>query len=111
MRFNLDRDFNQLYKFFTLFFLFPLLLLAFEPQTITPYPVVGFREVSFHDDFQKVNRSLLIWYPVESQVVGIPSKSSLDVFDVAINAAPAHPQFKKPLIALSHGYLGDPHHL
>src|SRR5262249_26164953 len=90
---------------------FPLALMAFEPHPVTPYPVLGFKEIPFFDHFQQINRKLLVWYPVDPQVMGIPSTNPWDVFHVAMNAAPAKASAKRPLIVLSHGYLGNPHGL
>lgn len=90
--------------------LLPLAIFAFEPHSITPYPVLGYSEVPFFDEFQKTNRHLLIWYPVAPGIAGVPSNSPWDVFfiekDVEINSSK-----KRPVIALSHGYTGNPHQL
>ncbi len=97
---------------YALFFLFiPLLLTAFEPRPITPYPVVGYREIPFYDDLQKVERIAMIWHPVNPDVIGAPSKDSWDVFNVAINAPVASSKTKMPVIVISHGYTGNPHQL
>lgn len=95
----------------SLFFFFPVILSAFEPHPVTPYPVVGYREISFYDDFHKMQRQLLIWYPVDPQVAGVPSKNSWDLFHVALNAPPVETKAKMPVIAISHGYMGNPHQL
>ncbi len=91
-----------------LILLIPISMLAFEPYPVTPYPVVGYRETPFFDDFQKVDRMLLSWYPVEPTTVGTKSDSPWDLFYVAINAVPAQSTAKMPVIAISHGYTGNP---
>jgi predicted dienelactone hydrolase len=78
-------------------------LAAFEPILITPYPVVGYREVPIE------NQTLYLWYPVKADVVGTKSDSPIDVFKIAKDS-----EFQKvpaPLIILSHGYFGNPHML
>jgi predicted dienelactone hydrolase len=94
-----------------LLFLMPLTLWAFEPLAVTPYPVVGFKEIPFYDDFQKMHRQILVWYPVDAFIEGSPSTNPWDVFNVAINAPAAKLHQKTPLVVLSHGYMGNPHHL
>jgi len=84
---------------------------AFEPHPVTPYPVLGYREYSFFDDFYHVNRVLLAWYPVDPLTAGTPSKNPWDVFNVAVNAFPAHYASKRPIVIISHGYTGNPHQL
>jgi predicted dienelactone hydrolase len=96
---------------YSLCFFFPLILFAFEPHPVTPYPVVGYREISFYDDFHKIQRQLLIWYPVDPQVRGVPSKNPWDLFYVALNAPPVEAKMKMPVIVISHGYTGNPHQL
>lgn len=91
--------------------LLPLTLAAFEPQPVTPYPVVGYQEISFYDSFQQVDRQLLVWYPVAPGTVGSASESPWDQFAVALNAAPAKSQGKMPVVVLSHGYTGNPHQI
>lgn len=90
---------------------FSMSLIGFVPKPVTPYPVVGYREVSFFDDFHKVNRNLLIWYPVNPLLPGTNSKSDWDVFKVALEAPPIEAKKKMPLVVISHGYTGNPHQL
>lgn len=91
--------------------LIPFALRAFEPQPVTPYPVVGVHSIPFYDDFQKVQRELLVWYPVDDTTTGSPSKNPWDVFNVAVDAPPAAVKTKMPIIVLSHGYTGNPHQM
>ena len=93
------------------FFFFPLLLYAFEPHRVTPYPVVGFKEIPLDGEAQTSRRHILVWYPVDAQVGGVPSDDPWDLFNVAVNASPAQLPEKFPLIVISHGYLGNPHNL
>lgn len=79
---------------------------AFETHPVTPYPVVGYARESLNDD----NREVLIWYPVDPEVQGKPSESPWDLFNVAANAAVAGDK-QLPVVALSHGYQGNPHEL
>ncbi len=112
MLFNIERKRREIFPNYLLILLFfPLALIAFEPYPVTPYPVLGFKEVPFFDHFQQINRQLLVWYPVDPQVVGAPSAYPWDTFHVAMNATPAKTPTKRPLIVLSHGYMGNPHHL
>jgi predicted dienelactone hydrolase len=94
-------------------FIFSLLnpLNAFETHPITSYPVVGYKEIPFFDDSSQQLRKILVWYPVESKLKGIPSSNLWDIFDIAIDAPILKSQFKKPLIIISHGYGGSPHQL
>ncbi len=94
-----------------LLLVFPFTLIAFEPQLVTPYPVVGYQELSFFDELQKMQRQALVWYPINPQVPGEPSKNSWDLFHIAINAPPLQTKIKRPLIVISHGYTGTPHQL
>jgi len=84
------------------------MLTGFEPKIVTPYPILGFSEHSFFDSDQKVNRTLLIWYPVAPEITGKPSSSAWDVFNVAIDAPLDSSQTNLRLIVLSHGYTGSP---
>lgn len=84
---------------------------AFQPQAITPNPVVGFRSISFFDPSQKVNRELLVWYPVDAEVEGLLSNNPWDVFKIAPKASMASAKTKRPVIIVSHGYTGNPHQL
>lgn len=84
---------------------------SFHPQAITPNPVVGFKSISIFDPFQKVNRELLVWYPVAAEVEGLSSNSPWDVFKVAQKAPIASAKAKRPVIIISHGYTGNPHQL
>jgi predicted dienelactone hydrolase len=95
---------------FLIFFLFSSLG-AFEPHPITPYPVVGYKEIPFFDESSQMSRKILIWYPVESKLKGKPSSDLWDVFDIAMDAPICHPQSKKSVIVISHGYGGTPHQL
>jgi predicted dienelactone hydrolase len=88
-----------------LILIFPVMLIAFEPHPVTPYPVVGYEEVPFDE------QRLLIWYPVDPQVEGTPSKSRWDVFNVAIGAPLKTSESKMAVIAISHGYGGTTHQL
>lgn len=99
------------FKAIFLIFFFPLALWAFEPLIVTPYPVVGFKEILFYDEFQKMQRQILVWYPVDALTEGVPSTNPWDVFNVAVNAPVARLQLKTPLIVFSHGYMGNPHQL
>lgn len=94
-----------------LLLLIPVALTAFEPRPVTPSPVLGYRQQTFFDPNQKVNRDLLIWYPVVASTTGTPSDNPWDVFQIALNAPPAPSPAKMPLIFLSHGYTGNPHQL
>jgi predicted dienelactone hydrolase len=94
-----------------LFFIIHLNLWAFEPLIVTPYPVLGFKEIPFYDDFQKMHRQILVWYPVDPLIEGAPSANPWDMFNVAINAPVAKLPQKSSLVVLSHGYLGNPHQL
>lgn len=99
------KSMNRFIRYLVL--IFPVMLIGFEPHPVTPYPVVGYEEVSFFDDAHRMNRNLLIWYPVDPQIEGTVSKSPWDVFKVAISASPK--TGKMPVIAISHGYGGTPH--
>lgn len=92
-------------------FLFSIPLIAFEPQPVTPFPVLGYREIPFYDDFHKIQRQLLVWYPVEPVTMGVPSKNAWVDFQVALNPPPAQTKVKRPLIAISHGFTGNPYQL
>lgn len=83
--------------------LLPVWLAAFEPRPITPYPVVGYRELSMPD-----SRPISIWYPVKPAVQGEPSGNPWDLFNVAKGAD--FPLYS-PLIVVSHGLTGNPHQL
>lgn len=98
-----------MYRFALL--IFPVVLIAFEPRPVTPSPVVGYRTETFFDPAQKMQRDLLIWYPVSPETIGTRSESPWDVFDIALNAPPAASQAKRPVIAISHGYTGSPHQI
>jgi hypothetical protein len=84
------------------FLIFPILLMGFEPRPVTPYPVVGYEEVPFFDDARQVSRDLLIWYPINPQIEGTPSKNPWDVFNVAIGAPFKSREGKVPVIVVSH---------
>jgi len=97
-------------KYFLFFILLPFSIFAFEPHPVTPFPVVGLRKVTFYDDFQKVDRELLTWYPVDPLLKGLPSKDPWDVFNLAVDA-PIFANGKLPVVVISHGYLGTPQNL
>jgi predicted dienelactone hydrolase len=98
-------------KYLLLAIFLPLTLFAFEPRPVTPYPVVGFKDISFFDKTYKMKRDLLIWYPVDPVIVGTPSQNPWDLFNVAINAPLVQSKTKPPIIVISHGYTGNPHSL
>lgn len=98
-------------KSLILFVCLPFVVLAFEPLPVNPEPVVGFREISFFDEPNAINRKVLVWYPVPSQVAGKPSDSPWDVFMIAQNAPIYNEEVKKPVVIISHGYTGNPHQL
>lgn len=93
------------------FLLLPLSLFAFEPQIVTPTPVVGFRQLPFYDETNQTERNVLVWYPVDPLEAGKESDSPWDLFKIALNAAPAPSQNKYPVVVISHGYTGNPHQL
>ncbi len=86
-------------------------LSAFQSHPITSYPVVGYKEILFFDESYQQSRKILIWYPIEPGTKGIPPPNLWDMFDIAVDTPILNPQFKKPLIILSHGYGGSPHQL
>ncbi len=94
-----------------LLLLFPLALAAFEASPVTPYPVLGYRQITFFDHDFKTSRDLLIWYPVPAKASGSPSINPWDTFYVDKDAAPEKFSYKLPVIYLSHGYQGTPHEL
>lgn len=98
-------------QIFLILILFPYYVISFEPKPITPYPVVGYKEIHFFDEFQMAKRNLLIWYPVDPDLPGSPSKDPWDLFQIALNAPFAYSKEKMPVIILSHGYTGSPHQL
>lgn len=97
------------------FFLFLLsyanLLSAFHPHPVTPYAVVGYKEIDFFDDSSQQTRKILLWYPIDAQIKGSPSPNLWDVFDVSVDAPISNPDIKKPLIVISHGYRNSTHQL
>src|SRR5271156_446556 len=88
-----------------------LSLNAFTPQPITPYPVVGYKEISFFDEFHRMKRTVLVWYPIAPSIEGQPSSNLWDVFKIAPESPISNPKVKKPLLVISHGYGGSPHQL
>lgn len=103
--------FGSAMKFFIFFWLLPLFLQGFEPHVVTPYPVLGLREMSLGENSDTKNSTFSVWYPVDAAEIGATSPNPWDVFKIAVNAAPAAPKAKKPLIVISHGYTGNPHQL
>jgi predicted dienelactone hydrolase len=93
-------------RFLLFIFLLPLTLAAFEPQPISPHPVVGFSEIPLEN-----NRKFSAWYPVAQQEADKPSANPWDVFYVALNAQIFPSNSKIPVIILSHGYMGNPRQL
>lgn len=102
------QSFCKLFRKFFLTTFFPFMLTGFEPKIVTPYPVLGFREHVFFDPHQKVERRLLMWYPVMPGTMGKPSNNAWDIFNVASNAPLDPSQANQRLIVLSHGYIGSP---
>lgn len=101
---------NQGIRALILAFLFlPNDVTAFQPRLINPFPVLGYREIEFFDDYHRIDRTLLIWYPVNDHLEGKMSKNPWDHFKVAINATPS--LSKMPIVIISHDYAGDPHQL
>ncbi len=88
---------------------FPYMLIAFEPEPVTPHPVCGYREISYYDQFHRVQRQILVWYPVDPALEGKPSEDPWDVFAIAKDAVPL--KKKMPIVIVSHGYTGNPHQL
>jgi predicted dienelactone hydrolase len=78
---------------------------------VTPYPVVGYIEFPFFDEFHQQTRSLLVWYPVEPLTAGEESPNEWDLFKVALNAPIASSKEKMPVVIISYGYGGTPHQL
>ncbi len=101
------RDFIIVFYILTV----PFLSWGFEPNPITPYPVLGYQESPFSDNSNEMYRRMLVWYPVEALTVGSKSSSAWDQFLVAENAPPAKSKTKRPIVVLSHGYTGNPHQL
>ena len=77
---------------------FSLSLSAFTPQPITPCPVVGYKEISFFDEFHQMKRTLLVWYPITPSMEGQSSSNLWDVFKIALESPISNPKVKKPLI-------------
>lgn len=98
-------------KTLLLMMILPFALTAFHPNPITPYPVLGNQELPFFDEYHKIDRKLLVWYPVDPEVTGTPSYSPWDVFNIAKNAPILKTEAKRPVIFISHGYTGQPHQL
>ncbi|OJV07781.1 MAG: hypothetical protein BGO14_04650 [Chlamydiales bacterium 38-26] len=82
---------------------------AFQPRLVTSFPVLGYREIEFFDDYHRIDRTLLIWYPVNEHLEGKMSKNPWDNFKVILNATPS--LSKMPIVLISHDYAGDPHQL
>lgn len=93
-------------KLIVFLFFFPLALIAFEAAPVTPYPVLGYREIPFNQE-----RTFSAWYPVAPEEKGVASTNPWDTFKVAIDAPAANAKEKRPVIILSHGYTGNPHQL
>lgn len=98
-------------RYFLILLLFPFSLFAALPNAAVNEPVIGFREIPFFDESQKVDRQLLVWYPVSAETPGKSSSNSWDLFRVAQDAPIDNSKGKFPLIVLSHGYTGNPHQL
>lgn len=98
-------------KFLILLCFFPLLLQSFEPHVVTPYPVVGQREIALGENPDLKNSTFLVWYPVDVTETGVASPNPWDVFKIAIDVPPLAPKIKKSVIVISHGYTGNPHQL
>lgn len=101
---------NQWIQTFLLAVLFlPVYVSAFQPRLVTSFPVLGYREIEFFDDYHRIDRTLLIWYPVNDHLEGKMSKNPWDNFKVVLNATPS--LSKMPIVLISHDYAGDPHQL
>ena len=98
-------------RIFLAFLFLSVSLNALEPLPVTPYPVVGYKEIPFFDASQQKTRSLLIWYPVKPQTTGKESPNEWDQFKIATNAPINSPKGKMPVVVFSHGYGGTPHQL
>lgn len=99
-------------KFLLLLFFIPFSLQAFEPHIVTPYPVFGFSEIPLEQNNSQIdNRTFSVWYPVEPQALGQSSNDPWDGFNVVLNGTPAVSKKPRPVIVISHGYTGNPHHL
>lgn len=110
----------------------PCALWGFTPKAITPFPVIGYKEIPFYDDLNLFERQILVWYPIKpakepSKPVKETSKSAKelaklaketpfvknpwDVFEVVEDAPVLYSRTNYPVIILSHGYTGNPHQL
>lgn len=96
-------------KILLILLLFPLFAFAFSPLPVTPFPVIGFKELPFFDNNQKVNRTVLVWYPVLANTVGHASPDPWDTFNIAVDGPVAETFGKMPVIVISHGYRANPH--
>lgn len=101
-------------KYLSLFFLVlavPCYANGFEANSLYSHAKVGFSEISFFDDFQEEQRSLLIWYPIDEHAEVTSSSNSWDPFYIGMDAPLAQQQQKMPVIVISHGWSGDSHEL
>lgn len=90
----------------------PISITAFQSNPISISPVVGLLEIPFNDPYQKVQRTALVWYPVEANVPETKSANPWSIFSEAINAPIALSRTgPRPTIIISHGYLGNPYQL
>jgi predicted dienelactone hydrolase len=87
----------------------PVFIKAFEPSFISPFPVIGYKEVSFKDPHERTQRTVCIWYPVDPREKGIVSSNPWDLYKIT-EAEPAS-KTALPVVIISHGYMGSPHRL
>lgn len=96
---------------FLLAFATPCMANGFELTPIDSQAKIGFKEISFYDNFQKIPRSFFVWYPIDAHAEVIPSSNLWDLFYLGIDASIAQEQQKRPVIVVSHGWSGDSHEL